>query len=371
MVKAAAAAVLILVSMLHGFALAADVRLGTWNLMRLGNGDQKSYEAVAVIAATVDLLAIQEVMNEEGVARVEAAVEARTGEPWSVISSSPVGSSRYKESYAFLSRDSVVAYDEGAVSYLDRKNVFIREPFSAKFRTTSGSTFALATVHIIYGKGEADRVPELQELGRYWAWLEEVYPGESLLLAGDFNMPPNHPAFASLRQHAVPVITSGASTLSHTSGKFANLYDNIFVAPRNGLGITAVGVVNYPSMLRWTHAQARAHVSDHAPVFIQMGRSRFATGVQLIPQRGLASVRQSQPAANDAPFIRTLRSAVGSVPVTGDQAGGSIQANRNSGIYHLPEGCPSYGQISQRNLVVFASETEAITAQYRKAGNCR
>lgn len=49
----------------------------------------------------------------------------------------------------------------------------------------------------------------------------------------------------------------------------------------------------------------------------------------------------------------------------------SIRGNRNSNIYHLPSGCPSYNKVSQRNIVEFATEEQAEAAGYRKAGNCR
>lgn len=48
-----------------------------------------------------------------------------------------------------------------------------------------------------------------------------------------------------------------------------------------------------------------------------------------------------------------------------------IRGNRNSKIYHLPKGCPSYSQVSARNIVEFQSESEAGVAGYRKARNCR
>ena len=51
--------------------------------------------------------------------------------------------------------------------------------------------------------------------------------------------------------------------------------------------------------------------------------------------------------------------------------GGMIRGNRNSRVYHLPVGCPSYDAISPRNIVEFESEEEAMEAGYRKAGNCR
>jgi len=50
---------------------------------------------------------------------------------------------------------------------------------------------------------------------------------------------------------------------------------------------------------------------------------------------------------------------------------GRIIGNRNSKVYHLPQGCPSYSRVSPRNQVPFTTEAEATAAGYRKAGNCR
>lgn len=48
-----------------------------------------------------------------------------------------------------------------------------------------------------------------------------------------------------------------------------------------------------------------------------------------------------------------------------------IIGNRNSHVYHLPNGCPSYDKVADKNRVPFTSEKEAEAAGYRKAGNCR
>lgn len=50
---------------------------------------------------------------------------------------------------------------------------------------------------------------------------------------------------------------------------------------------------------------------------------------------------------------------------------GLIRGNKNSKIYHLPYGCPSYESISNRNLVIFKDEEEAISAGFRIAKNCK
>ncbi|GGK02262.1 hypothetical protein GCM10009304_30060 [Pseudomonas matsuisoli] len=53
------------------------------------------------------------------------------------------------------------------------------------------------------------------------------------------------------------------------------------------------------------------------------------------------------------------------------QGNGMIIGNRNSQVYHLPQGCPSYGNVSGKNQELFTLESEAQAAGYRKAGNCR
>jgi deoxyribonuclease-1 len=50
-------------------------------------------------------------------------------------------------------------------------------------------------------------------------------------------------------------------------------------------------------------------------------------------------------------------------------AAGAVHGNKSSKVYHRPD-CPGYGSISTRNRVEFASEADAQTAGYRKAGNC-
>lgn len=52
-------------------------------------------------------------------------------------------------------------------------------------------------------------------------------------------------------------------------------------------------------------------------------------------------------------------------------AGGPVIGNRNSRVYHLPVGCPSYGQVSAKNRVEFAAAADAEAAGYRRAGNCQ
>ncbi|MCF5245547.1 endonuclease [Pseudomonas syringae] len=68
---------------------------------------------------------------------------------------------------------------------------------------------------------------------------------------------------------------------------------------------------------------------------------------------------------------RITTSSSGVPQAAGSASTGTIVGNKNSHIYHLPVGCPSYDNVSAKNQVAFGSESEAAAAGYRKAGNCK
>ncbi|WP_247640743.1 helix-hairpin-helix domain-containing protein [Chromohalobacter sp. TMW 2.2271] len=246
--------------------------IGTWNLKHLGWDNGKRMDLVAHIAQGADLWALTEVMDEPAVAQLESELESLTGEPWSSMTSHEVGRSSYQESYSYLWRESQVEYTQGAVVYLDPGDNFAREPYLAEFRDTeTGQKVALATVHILYGDNRSDRTPEIRQLAEIWSWMSEVYSETPRIIAGDYNLAPEHEAWQLLRdQGAAPAITSGATTLSTTDGQYANLYDNLWL-DADALEVTGSGIVQFPELMGLTHEQARDIVSDHAPIYITVG----------------------------------------------------------------------------------------------------
>lgn len=270
--KNTSAALVAAFAMLPTAAL-ADTIIGSWNIKHLGWDNDKAMAEVAHVAQHVDFLAIQELMDPAALAALEQAVEAASGDSWSSMASDNLGRSTYREHYGFLWRDSEIEYDSGAVVFLDSRDVFAREPYSAKFTALeSGQQFAAATVHVTYGDSISDRLPEIEALADYWQWLEEVYPGTPRLLMGDFNMLPTHAAWSALRERgAVPAITEGATTLGTTNGVWSNLYDNIWHCER--LTITDHGIILFPDLLPGEHASVRKSVSDHAPIWVALGNA--------------------------------------------------------------------------------------------------
>ncbi|MDI5891819.1 helix-hairpin-helix domain-containing protein [Halomonas rhizosphaerae] len=247
----------------------ADVLIGSWNIRHLGWDNDKAMPQVAHVANHFDLLAIQELMDTSALARLEQKVEALSGEAWSSMASRELGHSSYTEHYAFLWRESEVTYEDGAVVYLDHGDVFSREPYAARFRDLeTDDVFTAATVHVVYGDGVSDRLPEIQALADYWQWLDEIASGTPRLLMGDFNLAPNHDGWAPLRAlGAEPAIIEGRTTLGTTAGAYSNLYDN-FWFDASALDPSDRGILRFPDLLSLSHQDARDRISDHAPVYV-------------------------------------------------------------------------------------------------------
>ena len=322
----------------RGYERETGVRIASWNIERLGHGGHKSFPALAKIASRFDLIAVQEVMTEEGIQRLHAYLEDHTDETWGIRYSDALGRSTYREKYAFLWRESRINFLGRELTYLDITDAFAREPYSARFESAhTGRSFVIGTVHITYGQTVGDRVVEVHALREYWDFLNEniVEPGDTLILTGDFNLRPSHDAWDELKEVALPMITEGATTLSSIDGRYANLYDNIWLPLDHSLPVTDSGIFRFPLLLGWDHEKSRRHVSDHAPVYIIVGNAQL----------------------NVDPIVVTI------------QDSGDIRGNRNSGVYHRPD-CPSYDLVAEHNREHFETPADAERAGYRLAGNC-
>ena len=239
--------------------------------------------------------------------------------------------------------------------YVGDRDVFAREPFSARFETNDGFQFVFAAVHPTYGKSVAEREKEAHALRSYLDWLNDSFEGSPVFLAGDFNLPPTNPAWGPVGQTAAPLITDGGTTLSTKDGRFANLYDSIR-APRGvSLPIHASGKLEFPhKVLGITHAEARDSVWDHIPFWMWL--SPDAEPI-IYPA---SKIDRGQ--FDNAAFLSTdLVEAPKTEP--------PVIENRNSKIYHLPE-CPDYSKTALKNRVGFNDEAAVSQAGFRRAKNC-
>lgn len=274
----------------------ASISIASFNIRHLGWDRPTDLPAIAHVIDHFDLVAVQEVMSEDAIADLADELSSRSGEEWRYMTSHLIGRGSYKEAYSMMWRTSAVEYVGDAVVFLDNRDRYAREPFSARFRDKStGIEFAVASVHVLYGDSVSDRIPEIRALADYWQWLGKVYGDTPRLLVGDFNYEPDGHAWDALKSlGAAPAITQGATTLSQRDGAYVSLYDNLWATP-GALPIKEAGILRFPEILGMSHEQARETVSDHAPVYV------IFEGADLnLTAAASTSFDTSQTAANDA-----------------------------------------------------------------------
>ncbi len=118
---------------------------------------------------------------------------------------------------------------------------------------------------------------------------------------------------------------------------------------------------SYPvSALERERDRRIAYAMGHHNPFVT-GERKWVQGYK--PQAlGVAPSTRQQPSMQ-----RSASAQQGQLAV---RQAGPVYGNKRSGVYHLPQGCPSYAQVGTNNRVLFATEQEAVAAGFRKAGNC-
>lgn len=264
----------------------ADLRLGTWNIKKLGHGTSKDYSMVAgVIDENFDILTLIEVMQKgQGHPGYDALLQELGGSWTGVITETPrpATTAGDAEFYAVLDRPAAVrpCADGPTLQYFPDNDgssqgagpdLFVREPAFACFETisaagTKGWDFILAAYHATWADGDEDLIAkEADQLAKVFAAMKLARPGEAdLFVAGDFNLTPE-----VLKEHspAADRTTGTGSTLNSSGARTANLYDHLLVF--NGHATSELVV---PAQVLDMRKKASTNktfyktVSDHLPI---------------------------------------------------------------------------------------------------------
>ncbi|WP_406832879.1 endonuclease/exonuclease/phosphatase family protein [Pedococcus sp. KACC 23699] len=226
-----------------------NLLIGTWNLRALadltakwasGRADspKRDWHSVACIAEVVsrmDVMAIQETRRETTAARF---LLERLGDQWRlIISDVTEGPEGNGERLAFLYRADRVQ-PSGLVGELvlpssagQPTRQFARTPYAAGF-TRAGVEFILTTVHVLWDKSAADRLPEITAFAqwmRQWADQPKDW-NHNLLVLGDFNLDrlddPLYQAFVSTGLFPPAELNAVPRTIFDTPGQ-QHFYDQI------------------------------------------------------------------------------------------------------------------------------------------------
>lgn len=269
------------------------IRLGTWNIKKLGHGTRKNYPLVSqIIDDNFDVIAIIEVMQKQHGHPGYDELMQQLGNGWvGLITDTPRHdtSSGSSEFYAIVYRKSTVRPCTGwtALQYYPDNDGsdtgtgpdrFSREPAYACFEAGFGSgavgvDFMLAAYHATWSDGNEDEiVDEVSNLDGVFTAMGQSKPGEAdLLIVGDFNLIP------TILHEAVSVAdrTEGSgSTLNSNGDRTTNLYDHVLVHDEaatsemvdDAVVLNRIGLAATPKVFYQT-------VSDHLPVMVRMRSS--------------------------------------------------------------------------------------------------
>lgn len=160
----------------------------TIRIYSTGSRDDNELGLIADRLQQFDLIAIQEVRDEEVVHRT-LGILAQRGLAYRGIVSKPV-SRESMERYAFMWRENAFQpLDDGAI-FPDPNDVFSREPFVASFRAGNFDS-TLITMHSIWGNSKNERRAEALLLDDVYRAVQNADPNEQdVIVLGDFNLPP-------------------------------------------------------------------------------------------------------------------------------------------------------------------------------------
>ena len=280
-----------------------NLLIGTWNVRAFGGVTEKwrSEEGDSPRRDLFDLRCIAEVVSRFDVVAIEEAREDLSalrlvlealGDSWGLIATDVTrGRAGNNERLVFLfdtrrlrpsglAGELVVALEEETdltASGLERQ--FARTPYAVSF-TTGREELTLVVLHVLWGKNEAERVPELREIARWladWPNREETW-SKNLIALGDFNVNkgPLYDALTETGLTTPEVLNDVPRTIFDSPGK-QHFYDQIAWFAENGnrsvlsLDFLSAGGFDFVTLLQGglTKTQLSWKISDHYPLWVE------------------------------------------------------------------------------------------------------
>ena len=259
---------------LSTLSLADEAYIASFNILRLG-AVKKDIVQTAKILKGFDIVGLVEVINRDGVEELVDELNKQSDEKWDYhISPFGVGSSKYKEYFAYVYKKDKVKFIKSEGFYKNGKSSLLREPYGATFQI-GNFDFTFVLVHTIYGNNESQRKAENYKMVDVYNYFQDRDEKENdILIAGDFNLYALDESFRPLYKHADKItyaIDPAIKTTIGAKGR-ANSYDNFFFSQKYSQEFTgSSGALDFsgdnPKLMREI-------ISDHIPVFIVVETSK-------------------------------------------------------------------------------------------------
>ena len=259
---------------LSTLSLADEAYIASFNILRLGAA-KKDIVQTAKILEGFDIVGLVEVINRDGVEELVDELNKQSDEKWDYhISPFGVGSSKYKEYFAYVYKKDKVKFIKSEGFYKNGKSSLLREPYGATFQI-GNFDFTFVLVHTIYGNNESQRKAENYKMVDVYNYFQDRDEKENdIFIAGDFNLYALDESFRPLYKHADKItyaIDPAIKTTIGAKGR-ANSYDNFFFSQKYSQEFTgSSGALDFsgdnPKLMREI-------ISDHIPVFIVVETSK-------------------------------------------------------------------------------------------------
>ena len=240
--------------------------IASFNALHLGYENKKDMAAMACIASHFRLIGLQEIETEQGVIDLVNLLETITGFDWSHhMSPHEVGDGNAVEFYAFIWRTDSVQFLGPVGFYPDPNDYVKREPYGANFKM-GNFDFTFVVFHQRKGNALADTRAEAVHLIDIYDWFQAANGTENdLLIAGDFNLPGDDPAYTVVGHDGVTYVVDPEQKTSISQYGLINSYDNFFYPEWAFTELREHGVMDFTM---GNHDSIRRTVSDHIPVWI-------------------------------------------------------------------------------------------------------
>ena len=287
-----------------------NLLLATWNLREFssltrkwaaGDGDSpkrdlRALRAIAAVIERFDVVALQELGGDLRALRHLVKV---LGPNWAFLMTDACGGAlgggermaflfdRRRAELSGLAGELVVPPEWLSEIEPDAlRRQFARTPYAVSFRS-GGHTFILVTLHVLYGKSPAERVPELRCIARWmaeWAGRTSRWH-QSLYALGDFNIDrrddPLWQAFVSTGlQVPEELHRARRSIFGGDDASTDKFYDQIAwfdagpAAPDAGRKLVRAGSFDFvPHVFReqgLTRQALSYRISDHLPLWVEL-----------------------------------------------------------------------------------------------------
>ena len=242
--------------------------IASFNAMRLGE-KEKNYEVMAKVLSNFDLIGIEEVMHEKGLKKLKAHLIKLTGEKWEyIISENSVGSEGYREYYGYIYRKEKFQEVRKLGFYKEKnENEFMREPYGAYFKS-GNFDFVYVISHSIFGDKETQRLIEASNYINVYEYFLKKSEESDIIIAGDFNVPADSPAFRNLSERAGVsyLLSPGENPTTLSDERLVSSYDNFFInREKTKEFLENSGVYNF--VKNNNYAIIKKYISDHLPIF--------------------------------------------------------------------------------------------------------